>query len=235
MTRLFSGTQVFNRLNPRLWACIFLILLSSIMVTPPSGLAAGSTNETGTALDIQKAKLAAEVAAKRPLRLIIRDASASGMSMQEIVTILIKAGVAPAAVVYAAVSEGQKTYDAIKAASSFCCECRKVKTDIPDGEKVKLDTLCEGIKVKSDCFQAIINSAIAAGAGKETVLKAASASGCPSDEIASAISFAETTGAPVYGYRSPAPADWPTSYIPTPHVFIGGGGGGSQPASRYKP
>ncbi len=158
--------------------------------------------------DIQKVRIAADVAAKRPMRDIINEACKAGMSVDEVVGCMIKSGADARSVVYVAISEGYSRDKVVRGA---------IKADAP------LDT--------------IMNAGMSAGADSKELCRAAIDAGVFPSACASAVSFSGASEAPVYGYSSPTDAPQPTMYAPVAPVVVGGGGGGgfTKKASPHKP
>lgn len=175
-------------------------------VTPLLKVAANSASAENN--DVQNARIAADVAAKRPMRDIINEACKSGMSVDEVVGCMIKAGADSLSVVYIAVSEGYPPDKIVKGA---------IKAD------ASLDI--------------VMNAGISAGADSKTLCRGAIEAGVFPSACASASSSAGTSGTPVYGYSSPAAAPPTTMYAPVAPIMIGGGGGGgtTKKASPSKP
>jgi hypothetical protein len=174
-------------------------------VTQPIKAAADTASAEGN--DVLKSRIAADVAAKRPMRDIINEACKSGMSVDEVVGCMIKAGADTQSVVYIAISEGYPPDKIVKGA---------IKADAP--------------------LDIVMNAGISEGADSKTLCRGAIEAGVFPSACASASSSAGTSGTPVYGYSSPAAAPLTTMYAPVAPIMIGGGGGGTtKKASPSKP
>lgn len=168
-----------------------------------------TTIQTQADKDAKDKKTKADVAAKKKLSKVLKDAVDSGKSIEEAVPAAIKAGADPALLVYTAVEAGYSVQGvvagAIKAGASL---------------------------------DAIVNAAIKAGADQDAVAKAAVSAGASPSAVATAVASAKSSEAPVFGYTpaeggttTTTPA---TSYI-TPAPIIIGGGGGTTTATKSKP
>ncbi|MBA4373831.1 MAG: hypothetical protein C0402_13345 [Thermodesulfovibrio sp.] len=165
----------------------------------------------------QKAKIKADLAAKKPLAQIMKDAIAQGISVSELVSVLAKDGVDACAFVTAAVS-GSSSGAGSKAVVS--------------------ETITAAVKVSgSGSLTCIVQAAQNGGVSTSDILSAATAGGADADSVkalASASSAASTPDAPALGYSAPAPAAGPITYAPAASAPIGGGGGGA-PVNPTKP
>ena len=166
-------------------ASLFLLTLSITMVIPTPLPAAEPSANAGSISDVQKAQITADIASKKPLRLILRESRAAGINIKNTVTTMLAAGANPAAVVNAAGAEGYQTDEAVRAVLVF--------------EKDK----------GADCkvVQSVISAAIAVGVSQQTVSTIANQVGYQPTQIANAIVVAQNTStAPVFGYSAPPPA-----------------------------
>ncbi len=226
-----------------LLAYFSLLTLSISMVLPMSlpaaepSTAAETSAAAGSISDVQKSQIAADVAAKKPFRLIMREARAAGISVQDTVAAMLSAGADPAAVVNAAGAEGYKTNEAVKAVLAIVKDKAAANTtDSAAGSKV---------------LQSVISAAIAVGISQETISTIADQAGYKPSQIANAIVAAQnTSNAPVYGYSAPPPQSAPTFATGSPALALtgsapavsgggggagAGGGGGPRVASPVRP
>lgn len=216
MNKIFTRGGLYN-LRRMAVAIVHIVAIFLLMgVVTPAQLQAASISET------QQAKIAADIAAKKPMRLILREARSAGISTQDSVTAMLDAGANHAAVVNAAVAEGHETNDAVKVTLTFGKE-----------------------KCADNILQSVTAAAIAAGVTQENFTIIASEAGCQPAKIANALVAALTaSGAPVYGYSSPtsqtgdfSSASSGQAVITTapPAIGGGGGGGGTKNVSPTKP
>ena len=140
--------------------------------------------KAGSITDVQKAQITADIASKKPLRLILREARAAGINIKDTVAAMLAAGANPAAVVNAAGAEGYQTNEAVRAVLAFLKD---------NGAESKV-------------VQSVISAAIAVGVSPETISTIASGVGYQPAQIANAVVVAQTTStAPVFGYSAPPP------------------------------
>jgi hypothetical protein len=178
----------------------------------------GGGSSTGSITDVQKARITADIASKKPLRLILRESRAAGINVQDAVTAMLGAGANPAAVVNAAGAEGYQTDEAVSAVLAF------VKDKGADSKVV----------------QSVISAAIAVGVTQETISTIAADVGYNPSQIANAIVVAQTAPtAPVFGYSAPPPistfsspalaltTSTPTAIGGAPVAVAGAGAGGA--------
>lgn len=220
-------------------ACLFLLILSISMLIPVQLPAAEPTANAGSISDVQKAQIAADIAAKKPLRLVLREARTAGINIQNTVAAMLSAGADPAAVVNAAGAEGYKTNEAVSTVLA-----------IEKGADNKV-------------IQSVISAAIAVGVSQESLSTIAAEIGYKPAQIANAIVAAQnTSNAPVFGYSAPPQAQAQFSNpalaftsttpgaaghgasgggatlngtTPAPTIIGGGGGGGTTQASPTRP
>jgi len=221
MTPLSSQPQTSGIRTFRSSAYLLLCLLSLCLLAAPLVSAAGMT-------DVQKAKIKADLAAKKPLEQIMKEALALCMPASDLVTTLIKAGVEPGAVVTAAVSASS-----IVIASEAGCH-----------QAVIPESITAAVKAGgAAALPSIVRAAENSGVSTPVILKAATAGGADSETVtvlASTSSAASAPEAPALGYSAPAPTTGPTTYQPSGTPAMGGGGGGApvnptQPASPTNP
>lgn len=129
--------------------------------------------------EVQQAQIDADIASKKPLRLIFREARKSGISAKAIVNAMLMAGAAYHNVINAASAEDHSSADVVKTVLEFGGTCL---TDLPSLAAAAIDT----------------------GLGESTLAGIAINNGCQAANIANALVIAKTeTGAPVYGYSAP--------------------------------
>jgi hypothetical protein len=199
-------------------AYLFLLTLSISMLIPTPLPAAEPSANAGTITDVQKAQIAADIASKKPLRLILRESRAAGINVKDTVTAMLTAGANPAAVVNAAGAEGYQTNEAVTAVLTF------VKDKGADSKVV----------------QSVISAAIAVGITQQTISTIATDVGYKPAQIANAIVVAQTAPtAPVFGYSAPPPistfsspalaltTSTPTAIGGAPVAVAGAGAGGA--------
>ncbi len=198
---------------------IFTVLCLSSLILPFSLSAAGESNTL-------EASIAADVASGRDIAQIIQSAIAGGMSLEDAIGAIIKAGGDPANVTYLAITAKYPAGSVVKGA---CEGIAKMKLSRED--------LLKGITL-------IFSAAIQAGASQTQICKSCLAAGVDSTLIANAYSEASTTQGPAFGYTPPGGPTGLGFGAPGPGSGGSGGGGGGggggaaikiRTASRYKP
>jgi hypothetical protein len=154
------------------------------------------------------ADMARDIAAGVPLPEVFDEASASGMTVSQMVTAALEAGESPYVVVYTAITEGYPAQAVVAAAVN------------------------EGAPLTE-----VISAALMAGAEKKAVISGAVSAGAPASAVASSFAVASASASPVYGYELLMGPTVET-IIPLAPILVGGGGGvtpSTQPASPYQP
>lgn len=200
-------------------AFLVLLFLTCGLFSASGVSAAGMT-------EAQKARIKADLASKKPLAQIMKDARAQGIAVADLMAMLTKDGVDSCAFVTAAVSASSGSAAAADSAS------------------VVAETITAAVKTSgSGSLTCVVQAAQRGGVSTPDILSAATAGGADAEAVktlASASSAASAPDAPALGYSAPAPAAGPVTYAPASPAPIGGGGGGApvnpnQPASPTNP
>lgn len=202
--------------NPKFPGGVQTVKAGETIKVPKNGPAPSPTKSSsrdltkkkgGTEKTDQEKKIEADLAAKRPLNAILKDAVDSGMNVEDAVAALIGAGADPKTAVYTAISEG---YSA---------------------EQTVFGALAAGSNL-----QTVTDAAVSAGGDRGQIAVGESEAGYNADQVADSLSNSSGPGSPVYGYSNPNPTTTTNSF-PQSSVVIGGGGGGGSTnnASPSKP
>lgn len=162
MPKLFSIKNVLSRSNLGTAVRLLLLLLvAGIVYATPSWAA----NCGDAKFDVQRTKIAADVAAKRSLSAIIKEAVDAGMDIECVIGLLIQAGADSQAVVYTAIADGYPADKVVKGA----------------------------LNAKAD-LQMVVNAAIGAGADRTQICKGAVDAGISSSDCSNACASATVPG-----------------------------------------
>lgn len=206
---------------------LLFLVLSLGIVSIPLIEAAGPAGNTESEGSVQRARLTADVATRRPLRKIIRRAVADGMGIERVVATLIEAGSDSQAVAYTAILEGYSACEVVKGALEAHADRRLVASAAIEAQGYK------GASEALAYLQLVVSAAIAAGADSALICTCAVEAGLSPEVCADAVASASAPGAPVYGYSDSASEAG--IYSPGTSVVYGGGGGTTRKASPHKP
>jgi len=148
--------------------------------------------------DPREAAIVADLAGGTDIAVILRNATAAGLSVDRAVEVLVAGGADTGRVVYAAIIAGFTASDVVKGATNA----------------IEGMGLTDAARLTQ--LAMIVSAAQQAGATVEQVNIWLSNAGVPPAVIASANTLAATTPAPVYGYTAPAGS------TPPPTAGIGG-------------
>lgn len=210
-------------MNKHLLKCMMIALLvMSLMLLPLPLWAQGQ--------DAQQASIAADLAAGTDIAVIIKNALAAGMTVEEAVEAIVTAGADPGRVVYIAITANYSAEAVVQGATAAVSKMGLTGANFQAAVTV------------------ISSAALQAGATQSQVTAGARNAGVSTAIISNAITQALMSPAPVFGYTAPTPP--PTTAVvlgtvlgaPGGATIIGGSAIGAPPtpaatgkASPYKP